>query len=109
MKKLFTSTLIISSLILAPALKADDIGTDPQTEEQTEEQTDEQTEESQPEDTQYDEGTPVSQESTDNNRSAKRKRWQNIALAVGAVAIAITALILVANNDGHHGKSHHHR
>lgn len=34
--------------------------------------------------------------------SSKKKTWQNIGLAVAAVAIAVTALILVSNNSGHH-------
>jgi hypothetical protein len=107
MKKLLTSTLVISSLILAPALRADTPSTEANTDTPTEEvQT---AQESTPADeTATDEGTPVSQASDDTNRkTAKRKRWQNILLAVSAVAIAITALILVANNDGHKGHHHH--
>jgi hypothetical protein len=81
MKKLFTSCLIVSSLVLSPALKAQDAVT-----------TD-------------NEGTPVGLAANEGTNAAKKKRWQNIALAAGAVAVAVTALILVANNDGHH----HHK
>jgi hypothetical protein len=77
MKKLFTSCFIITSLALSPALKAEDL-----------EEPDEG-------------GTPVGQASNEGTRAAKKKRWQNYAIAAGAVAIAVTALILVANNDGH--------
>ena len=48
------------------------------------------------------EGTPVGQAADEGSRAAKSRQWRNIALAVGAVAVAITALILVASNDGHH-------
>jgi len=51
-----------------------------------------------------DEGTPVGQAADEGSRAAKRKQWRNVALAVGAVAVAITALILVSSNDGHHSK-----
>jgi hypothetical protein len=86
MKKLLTSCFVVSSLILAPALRADDPTY---------------------EDTTYDdmEGTPVGQAAHEGTSAAKKKRWQNIAIATGAVALAVTALILVANNDGHH----HHK
>ena len=80
MKKLLTSFFIVSSLVLSPALKADDLPTDT-------------------------EGTPVGQAASEGTNAAKKKRWQNIALAAGALAVAITALILVASNDGHH----HHK
>jgi hypothetical protein len=76
MKKLFTSCFIITSLALSPALKAEDLE-------------------------EPDEGTPVGKASNEGSRAAKRKRWQNYAIAAGAIAIAVTALILVANNDGH--------
>lgn len=32
---------------------------------------------------------------------AKKKQWQNIGLAIGAVVIAVVALILVSKNHGH--------
>lgn len=76
MKKLITSTFIIASMLLTPTLRADDM--------------------------EEDTGTPVGQASDEGANAARSKTWQNIGLAVGAVAIAITALILVANNDGHH-------
>jgi hypothetical protein len=92
MKKLFTSTLVISSMILAPALKADSVGSvveeNPQHMEQSQE-------------FEADEGSPVSQASDEGNRASKSRRWQNIALATAAVIVAVTALLLVANNDGH--------
>ncbi len=64
-------------MVLSPALKAEDMASD-------------------------NEGTPVGQAASDGANAAKKKRWQNIALAAGAVAVAVTALILIANNDGHH-------
>ncbi len=76
MKKLLTSCFIVSSLVLTPTLKAEDLSTDS-------------------------EGTPVGQAANEGFSAAKKKHWQNIALAVGAVAVAVTALILVASNDGH--------
>ncbi len=48
-----------------------------------------------------DEGTPVGQAASEGSKAAKRKQWQNIALATTAVVVAVTALILIANNDGH--------
>ncbi len=48
------------------------------------------------------EGTPVvGQAANEGAKAAKRKHWQNIALATAAVVVAVTALVLVANNDGH--------
>lgn len=52
-------------------------------------------------DTEEDEGTPVGQAASEGSKTAKRKQWQNIALAAVAVAVVVTALILIANNDGH--------
>lgn len=40
---------------------------------------------------------------------ARRGNWGNIALAVGAVVVAIVALVLVSRNDGHHSGHHHHK
>jgi len=54
-----------------------------------------------------DDGTLVGHGSNEGAKAARKKQWQNIALAVGAVAIAVTALILVANNNGK--SSHHHK
>ncbi|MBS0650926.1 MAG: hypothetical protein JSR93_07190, partial [Verrucomicrobia bacterium] len=54
-----------------------------------------------------DEGTPVGQASTEGSKTAKKKMWSNIALAVVTVAIAVTALILVSQNHGH--SKHHHK
>ena len=45
-------------------------------------------------------GTPVSAESNNAQKAAKRRMWQNIAIAIGAVAIAVTALVLVSNHHG---------
>jgi len=75
MKKWITSGLVISAMVLSPALRAEEAAAP----------------------------APgvVGQASDDGVNAAKSKKWQNIALAVGAVAVAITALILVANNDGH--------
>jgi hypothetical protein len=80
MKKLLTSFFVISSIVLSPAIHAQDAPPPS-------------------------EGTPVGQAASDGVSAAKKKRWQNIALAAGAVAVAVTALVLIANNDGH--SSHH--
>lgn len=48
------------------------------------------------------EGTPVGQAASEGSKAAKKKQWQNIAIATVAIAVAVTALILIANNDGHH-------
>lgn len=88
MKKSLT-ILLISSLILAPSLKADAISLIAE-----EEATTPETE------AQMDEGTPVGQASDEGLRTARRHQWQNIAIAGAAVALAVTALLLVANNDG---------
>ena len=121
MKNPLISSLIIASILLAPALRADDMPpAQPPTEEQTTspgQQT--QTIQPAPEEeattlpladqpAAEDEGTSVGQASSEGTRTAKTRMWQNIGLAVGAIAIAVTALILVSNNDGHHHKDHHH-
>jgi hypothetical protein len=77
MKKKLTAFLVACTMALSPALKADA----PASEE---------------------EGTPVGQAANEGSNAAKKKQWQNIALATGAVALAVTALLLVASNDGHH-------
>ncbi|MBI3237179.1 MAG: hypothetical protein HYZ48_05735 [Chlamydiales bacterium] len=51
------------------------------------------------------EETYVGQASDEGSKAAKKKMWRSIGLAVAAVAIAVTALILVSKNDGHR-KSH---
>jgi len=43
----------------------------------------------------------VGKASNDAVAAARSKQWQNILIAAGAVAIAVTALILVHNNAGH--------
>lgn len=75
MKKTILSSILISSIALSPTLRAEDVSS---------------------------EGTPVGQAASEGSNAAKRKRWQNIAIAAGAIAIAVTALILIASNDGHH-------
>lgn len=96
MKKLLISTFAITSMVLAPALKADVYNADTSSDAQTEEL------QMQPDETEQEEGTEVGQAASDGSNAAKKRQWQNIALAVGAVALAVTALILVANNNGHH-------
>ena len=90
MKKKITSLLVAFSIALSPTLRADEPASDEETTEQT---------------TPMDEGTPVGQAANEGSNAARKKQWQNIALATGAVALAVTALILVANNDGHHAKN----
>ena len=46
-------------------------------------------------------GKPVSREK-ETSDPAKRRRWQNIGIAAGAIAVAVTALVLVGQHDGHH-------
>jgi anti-sigma-K factor RskA len=120
MKKIFTSSLTISSLLFAPALKADGFSDEEQTyetwqqdsqeiagEQQEEEQTEELAAQPQEDltDDQDSEGTPVGQAASDGSNAAKSRQWRNIAIATAAVAVAVTALILIANNNGHH----HHK
>lgn len=93
MKKMLTSFLVISSIVLSPALRAEDVGSDQEEPPAGQEVTPVEQE-----------GTPVGQAAADGSNTAKKKQWRNIALAVGAVAVAVTALILIANNDGHHSK-----
>ncbi len=107
MKKSFTSTLIIFSLLLSPALRADTAVTSEPTQTAPVSQTAPvtQTADVTPAaDTTNDEGTPVGKASDDGTRAAKRQQWQNIAIAAAAVAVAVTALILVSRNNGHHKK-----
>ena len=44
----------------------------------------------------------VGRASNQSANAARNRTWQNVAIAAGAVAIAVTALILVHNNRGHH-------
>ena len=131
MKKLLTSSFIISSMVLSPALRALDAPIDhenapvnEQVVDDSEDQgisldeasiePDQDIDNASDEDNSTgptdgdteNEGTPVGQAANEGISAAKKKRWQNIALAVGAVAVAVTALILVANNDGHKDHSH---
>lgn len=45
--------------------------------------------------------TIVGRASDEAARAARNRQWQNVFIAVGAVVIAVTALILVHNNSGH--------
>ena len=47
------------------------------------------------------EGKEVGKASSDGMKTARRKQWQNIGIAIGAVAVAVTALVLVSSNAGH--------
>jgi hypothetical protein len=108
MKRLLISCLIVSSNVLSPALKADQIIPDQAEQVPTETESNMQIMTATTPDTTLDETskeTPVGQAANEGMSAAKRKQWQNIALAAGAVAVAVTALILVASNDGHHHKS----
>ncbi len=46
----------------------------------------------------------VGKASGDAASAARKRTWQNIALAVGAVAIAVTAIILVHRHPGNSAK-----
>lgn len=121
MKKTLTSCFAISSILLAPVLKADapDVNSEEAMSAQVESEENEialdtpenidenalaadELSEDPSNDT---DGTPVGSAANEGTSAAKKRHWQNIALAAGAVAVAVTALILVASNDGHH--SHH--
>lgn len=95
MKKSVLSVLTITSMLLVPGLRAEEpVAEAAVVAEAT-------AEAPQPE---VGEGTPVGQASSEGSKTAKKKMWQNIGLAVGAVAIAVVALVLVSENSGH---SHH--
>lgn len=48
-----------------------------------------------------DEGAQVGQGSDEQRKAGKRRQLRNIGIAIGAVAVAVIAMILVATNDGH--------
>lgn len=48
----------------------------------------------------------VGKASSDGMSAAKSRQIQNIALAAGIIAIAVTTLVLVNNHHGHHRRSH---
>ncbi len=93
------SSLLVLSLLLAPALRADTspsdepitiesadvsppVATDPLMEEETG-------------------GSSVGEASHAGARTAKRNQLRNIAIAAVAVGVAVTAILLVSSNDGH--------
>ncbi len=51
----------------------------------------------------------VGKASTDGMSAAKLRQIQNICLAAGVIAIAVTTLVLVNNHHSHHHKKHHDR
>jgi hypothetical protein len=93
MNKLLTTVSVILSIVFSPALRAD-IAASEDTSSPSEMANDSSPTEI--------EGTPVGAAANEGSNTAKKKQWQNIALAAGAVAVAVTALILVSTNDGHH-------
>ncbi len=115
MKKYLSTSLIILSIVLSPSLYAQtppSVTTEPVPVEQpstpieeTPKPTDTTETATSPAELPADEGTAVGQASTEGMSAAKKRQWTNIALAVGAVAVAVTALILVSNNSGH-GNNH---
>jgi hypothetical protein len=121
MKKLITSYLIASTIALSPAVRAQDtLPPQASTDEPASPDQDSETPltpsdpppsaqeattlDVESNDSDENEGTPVGQAANEGSNAAKKKQWQNIALAVGAVAVAVTALILIASNDGHSSK-----
>ena len=90
MKKLFISSLLVSAIVCAPAIHADDDMLATEEVSAYDDYDDIEEEE---------EGTSVSAPSNEGAKAARKKRWQNIALAVGAVAVAVTAMLVVANHD----------
>jgi hypothetical protein len=114
MNKLALSSLIIASIVLSPTLRADSPASAPDTEMQStpsaaptstaQETTPQENGEmaTTPETpSTEDEGSTVSAEENTANKAAKKRQWFNIFLAVAAVVVAVTAMILVAHNDGH--------
>lgn len=128
MKRLITSCLIVSTLAFSPAVQAQD--STPSKPAPTQDETPSQetppdrdsttpltppqdnppsvqeatTVDAAPPSDDENEGTPVGQAASEGSNAAKKKQWQNIALAVGAVAVAVTALILIHDNSGHSSK-----
>src|SRR5690349_9759136 len=109
-KKWALSGILIASLMLSPALRADGsflqeavvVEEAPSPEDYPLEEVDlgssiDSTDEV-PLEQERPRGTAVGEGSHEGVRAAKAKQWQNIALAVGAVAVAVTALVLVAKN-----------
>ncbi|MBM3207975.1 MAG: hypothetical protein FJZ57_05145 [Chlamydiae bacterium] len=47
------------------------------------------------------EGSDVNKSDNKSKNAAKRQMWINIGLAVAAVVVAVTALCIVSNNNGH--------
>lgn len=47
-------------------------------------------------------GTEVSKSDDSSKKAEKKQLWRNIGLAVSAVVVAIVALLVVGNNNGHH-------
>jgi hypothetical protein len=104
MKKLINSFLVASTIACSPALQAQQstlIEQESQAPSNTIPSEEAVTAEAVSSDNEENEGTPVGQAANEGLKTAKRKQWQNIALATVAVAVVVTALILVADNDGH--------
>ncbi len=109
MKKQVLSSFIVLSLILAPSIKAEvPTAIEPISEQTSGSSLDDSTPlavDPVAEDLPEEQGTPVGKASDKAKNNAKKKQWQNIAIAVCAVAVAVTALILVSSNEGHKSKS----
>ncbi len=120
MKKHVLSSLIIFSIVLSPALRAGDpIASTPEPLQEVAQDTEaflsqpvaqegsslDNTEplavDPETEDLPEEQGSPVGQGSNERVTAAKKRQWKNIIIAVCAVAVAVTALILVSTNDGH--------
>lgn len=98
MKTQFLSILIASSIILSPTLRADSAMTEPAVEHLFTSASQEPMGISP---SLEEEGATVSAREDNNLSAAKKKQWFNIFLSAAAVVIAVTAMILVAHNDGH--------
>ncbi len=102
-----TETLVVETPMLAEQLSVD-----PEKENQEMYSTDETTpiteetppDEQLPSDIQDDAAVVGPAENSEAYKRARNKTWQNILLAVCVVTVAVTALIIVANHEGH--KSH---
>ena len=90
MKTRFLCPLLALSLVLTPALRADEL---PAPSQPPVEMTDEEP---------LPAGKEVSKnENNERKKAARRRMWQNIGLAVGAIAVAVTCIVLASRNNGH--------
>jgi hypothetical protein len=96
-KKVILSSLIATSIVFTNPVRADQPPT-PTPQENVQVESMDTAVEEDPLPT----GSEVSPSEPDGpRRDASRRRWRNIALAVAAVALSITAIVLASTNRGH--------